>query len=298
MTSEPQAGGAATGSLPTIFPAEPGEREAIVQLLQACDLPTADLTPQAWPLFWVAHGAYGGIVGAVALELYPPDGLLRSLAVAPSYRGQGLAAELVARVLRESAARGLARLFLLTVTAADYFRPLGFADVPRDRVPPAIRGSAQFRTLCPQSAVCLCREKGQVPFWAILDSDRNRIRNRHRGNPVGGWWGGRLTRVSSDYFTAIRAAISHSPLAAASCRASAMMRTMGSVLLGRTSSQRSGQSRRSPSSFRTWASRLWLSSSASQLGTRAGSPDIENRQLSNRSVQTDRDRRDFYPAFY
>jgi amino-acid N-acetyltransferase len=61
---------------------------------------------------------------------------------------------------REAAARqaGVGALYLLTTTAADYFRLRGYSDVARAAVPPAVAGHAQFRSLCPASATCLRKE--------------------------------------------------------------------------------------------------------------------------------------------
>jgi len=96
-----------------------------------------------------------GIVGSVALEVYGADALLRSLAVSRERRNEGLGQRLTASALDLARSRGVERVYLLTETAAPFFRRLGFRDVARADVPEAIRGSLEFATLCPASAETL-----------------------------------------------------------------------------------------------------------------------------------------------
>lgn len=128
---------------------------AIVALLDACDLPTDDLASANRQNFELAVDAAGRIVGVAGFDRTANDALLRSLAVAPDWRGRRLGEQLVSR--REAAARAAAvsRLYLLTTTAADFFRRQGYLDVKRAEVPAAIAAHAQFRSLCPASASCL-----------------------------------------------------------------------------------------------------------------------------------------------
>jgi amino-acid N-acetyltransferase len=46
-------------------------------------------------------------------------------------------------------------VYLLTTTAADYFRRRGYEPVDRDALPPAIRSTEEAARLCPASAACL-----------------------------------------------------------------------------------------------------------------------------------------------
>ncbi len=106
------------------------------------------------PLFWVAVDR-SRIIGCVGLEPYLPVVLLRSLAVAPDYRGRGLGKNLVRQALAASRDLGALRVVLLTTTAEDYFHRFGFRPVPRDAADPAVWQSAEFRHLCPASAVVM-----------------------------------------------------------------------------------------------------------------------------------------------
>jgi len=97
------------------------------------------------------------LAGSVGFEPYGADGLLRSLAVHPDYRGRGLGATVTRHALREARRRRLRRLFLLTETAADYFPRFGFRVIPREQAPAAVRASVEFTSACPVSAVCMER---------------------------------------------------------------------------------------------------------------------------------------------
>jgi len=142
-------------SAPGIRPAVPGDRAAIRALLDQASLPVDDLD-DAPVRFWVAeHGSR--LTGAVGFEPYGAAALLRSLVVAPEARGQGLGSALVTTLEREARAAGIGQLVLLTQTARPLFEHLGYAVSPRETVPAAVRASAEFRHLCPASAVCMTR---------------------------------------------------------------------------------------------------------------------------------------------
>jgi N-acetylglutamate synthase-like GNAT family acetyltransferase len=96
-----------------------------------------------------------GLAGAGGLEVRGDAGLLRSLVVAEGLRGTGLGRALVEAVEAVARRRGLQELVLLTETAHEFFARLGYAAILRDEAPAAIRGSAEFRSLCPQSARCM-----------------------------------------------------------------------------------------------------------------------------------------------
>jgi len=136
-------------------PATAADLADIAAFLNDCGLPAQDLTPTILAGFELAVAVDGRLVGQIGLETFGDIGLLRSLAVVPEWRKHGLGAQLVAR--REAAARaaGLSAVYLLTSSAAEFFRHRGYAEVPRETVPAAITAHAQFRSLCPSSARCL-----------------------------------------------------------------------------------------------------------------------------------------------
>ena len=96
-------------------------------------------------------------MGCVAVERYGRVGLLRSLAVRDEWRGRGLGQELVHAIEQHALAHNIGQLYLLTETAADFFTELGYTRIAREEADAGVRGSAEFRTLCPNSAVCMTK---------------------------------------------------------------------------------------------------------------------------------------------
>lgn len=138
-----------------VEPAAPADLDAVRSLLAAAGLPTSDLTP-ASPQFLVVHEA-GRIVAAGALERFGSDALLRSVAVAPEQRSQGLGRLMVRELERLASSSGVAQLVLLTMTASDFFAGLGYRIIDRTSAPAAVQRSAEFRSLCPSSATCMAK---------------------------------------------------------------------------------------------------------------------------------------------
>ncbi len=133
--------------------ADARDMEEIRRLLERYGLPTADLD-SSQPFFLVAREGET-LLGAAGLESHGTTGLLRSIVVADSRRGRGLGRELVDAIEKTARKKGLQELVLLTETARDFFAKLGYADIARDRAPAAVRESAEFKSLCPQSASCM-----------------------------------------------------------------------------------------------------------------------------------------------
>lgn len=138
----------------TLRPATDADLAAIERLLTSSSLPTTGVAG-ALCGFLVAE-AEGEIVGVVGMEYRGSYGLLRSTAVAPEWRGRGLARQLVTRIVAEAEARGIRALYLLTTTAETYFPSFGFQTTTRDTVPGEIRDTGEFQGACPASATVMC----------------------------------------------------------------------------------------------------------------------------------------------
>jgi N-acetylglutamate synthase-like GNAT family acetyltransferase len=133
-----------------------GDLPAIVQLLNGASLPTTDL-PEAHEFqTWVLEEG-GSLLGAIGLERFGNEGLLRSLIVAPRRRKCGVGHDLVTRLELDAQAEGIQHLILLTETAESFFRRLGYAVTDRGHVSDEIKQSPEFRSLCPVSAVCMSK---------------------------------------------------------------------------------------------------------------------------------------------
>ena len=141
-----------------ITPATHRDAVAILALLAQSRLPTSDLVSSR-PEFLVAH-AGGKLVGIGAIESLGAAGLLRSVAVIPSRRKSGLGRDIVLRLERQARESGMRELILLTETARPFFEHLGYEVIDRSAAPAAVQASAEFTSLCPQSAVCMRKPLG------------------------------------------------------------------------------------------------------------------------------------------
>jgi amino-acid N-acetyltransferase len=137
-----------------IQPAVAGDVDAIRQLLAQADLPEAGLLDQ-FPAAYAVARRGPEIVGVAGLETYERAGLLRSVAVMPTLRGCGIGRALVAERMLAARASGLEVIYLLTTSASDYFRAVGFGPVSRKEVPADLAASPQLAGGCCTSADCL-----------------------------------------------------------------------------------------------------------------------------------------------
>jgi amino-acid N-acetyltransferase len=135
-----------------------GDETAVNALLTAAALPLEGVH-EALSGFVVAEDA-GEIVGVAGVEACGVTGehaLLRSVAVAPTWRSRGLGRALVTRAIADAEARGAKALYLLTTTADGYFPSFGFTATTREAVPDDVRATAEFQGACPASATVMTR---------------------------------------------------------------------------------------------------------------------------------------------
>lgn len=136
--------------------ASPADEFGIRELLSSCGLPHEDITPEHLHHFWVLK-KQSQIIGVVGLEILRPLALLRSLAIDPNYRNEGLGSQLTQQAEKYGDSLKLQGLYLLTMTAEDFFAKRGYKKVPRETIPNQIQGTAEFRSLCPATAVCMVK---------------------------------------------------------------------------------------------------------------------------------------------
>jgi amino-acid N-acetyltransferase len=136
--------------------AEASEAAAIRALLAAGSLPTADITARSAPWFLLAVEG-DGVIGTVAVEPCGSFGLLRSLAVRPEQRGQGIGRRLVAEAEERAEEARLHGLYLLTTTARHFFAALGYDELEHWELPEAIRDTEEYRALCPKTATAMMK---------------------------------------------------------------------------------------------------------------------------------------------
>ncbi len=140
-----------------VKPAKREDLHRIEALLTESRLPTAGVATIIDD-FHVVRDSKGHVVAAGVIEWHAeegrePDGLIRSVVVDPVFRGQGIGTRLI-DYLTASTDRNL---YLLTESATDFFRGLGFESIDRSSAPPALRASEEFRCLCGESAAFMRR---------------------------------------------------------------------------------------------------------------------------------------------
>jgi amino-acid N-acetyltransferase len=125
--------------------------ESVKRLLSASQLDCSDLTIEHLRHFF-GSGTKEELEGIVGLELFDTVGLLRSLAVVSSRQRSGLGSKLVAHAEEYARNHGVTSLYLLTVTAEDFFIHRGYQRCRREDAPSAIKETKEFSEICPVSS--------------------------------------------------------------------------------------------------------------------------------------------------
>ncbi len=132
------------------------DESLVKQLLAECHLPFEDITPSHLQHFLVARQETR-LTGVIGLELLGTFALLRSLAVSEPFRGQGIASQLTKQAEDYASTHKIESLYLLTTTAENFFVKRGYETMDRDRVPTAVKKTAEFESICPATAVCMVK---------------------------------------------------------------------------------------------------------------------------------------------
>nr|MDO8135527.1 arsenic resistance N-acetyltransferase ArsN2 [Candidatus Njordarchaeum guaymaensis] len=125
----------------------------IERLLKENDLPFQDVLAKIDSLFIVSSNSQNTGIGGV--EVYGEYGLLRSVAIDKPFRGKGYGKALCDKLIQRAKRKGVKELYLLTTTADDFFRRMGFERVVRDSTPLVLQNTSEFRDLCPVSSICM-----------------------------------------------------------------------------------------------------------------------------------------------
>ena len=136
--------------------ANAADEEQIKQILIASGLEHRDISASQLQHYLKAQDPNTSTLsGVVGLELKGNLGLLRSLAVAEAYRRQGLATQLVNKIEAYARSKDIDTLYLLTLTAEGFFSARGYHKTDRKSAPLALQETTEFKSLCPQTAVCM-----------------------------------------------------------------------------------------------------------------------------------------------
>ncbi|HYB49526.1 MAG TPA: arsenic resistance N-acetyltransferase ArsN2 [Burkholderiaceae bacterium] len=104
--------------------------------------------------FWIAASGEK-IVGCAGRETYGEVALLRSVAVLPERRNQGIGKTLIEHVIHDAASERVKTLYLLTASAGRYFEGLGFRAVDKAHAPKQLLVSAEFQGACPPDDILM-----------------------------------------------------------------------------------------------------------------------------------------------
>jgi amino-acid N-acetyltransferase len=126
-------------------------RQQAIALLIEEKLPVDDLPANLENFFVVRLN--NEVIATAGFEVYGNYGLLRSVVVQRSFRGIGIAADLLQHIETVAADKSLQKIYLLTETAPGYFGKRGYRHVTRAEVPADIKSSSEFSHVCPASAM-------------------------------------------------------------------------------------------------------------------------------------------------
>jgi amino-acid N-acetyltransferase len=121
-------------------------------LIKRNGLPIEDISTST-KLFSITKNSE--IIGTIGIEFYNHVALLRSLAVAETYRSKGIGRKLVEHIEKFAKLNDAKELILLTTTASDYFIKKAYQIIERNAVPEEIKKSSEFSSTCPSSAVIM-----------------------------------------------------------------------------------------------------------------------------------------------
>jgi N-acetylglutamate synthase-like GNAT family acetyltransferase len=135
------------------------ERDGLKAAVIKAGLPADDILAPG-PQFWRFTTDDDVPAGFGGIEVHGADALMRSVVTLPPLRGRGVGRAIVKALEAEAVVMKCSAVWLLTTTARDLFEPLGYAVIDRGQVPAAIRATAQYSSLCPDSATVMVKRLG------------------------------------------------------------------------------------------------------------------------------------------
>lgn len=141
----------------TLAPVERGSSKfaAFETALAAAGLPVIDLDADGAQYFAFEHRDDEPLA-FVGMVTFDKEGLLRSLVVPQSQRGQSHGTYAIDAISQFARRQGVRQLWLLTTHAERYFIRQGFRIIHRKDAPATIAASRQFSSTCPDTAVLMC----------------------------------------------------------------------------------------------------------------------------------------------
>lgn len=139
----------------TLQQADETTRPYVETLLDESGLPSGDVRAKLDCLYIGYNGDTR--VGVGGLEKHGSAGLLRSVVVEESARGNGVGTQLCVRLERKARRDGIETLYLLTTTASEFFADIGYRTTERSDAPAAIQQTTEFDDFCPATATCMTK---------------------------------------------------------------------------------------------------------------------------------------------
>ena len=128
----------------------------VSRILEECGLPFSDITQSHLEHFFALDDRTGSF-GVIGLELHGDIALLRSLAILPKHRGSGFGKQLVGHAEQYAKVQGVQTIYLLTISAEQFFSRLGYTTISRSEAPASIKNTAEFSNLCPMSSIFMTK---------------------------------------------------------------------------------------------------------------------------------------------
>lgn len=122
----------------------------IKDLLLKENLPASDIVLDIIHIFLFYENKK--LVGITGLENFKKFGLLRSVVAVDEYKGKGKGKTMCKLTMEKASSMGVKELYLLTETAENFFKSLGFETIDREEAPGFIKSTTEFKNLCPASA--------------------------------------------------------------------------------------------------------------------------------------------------
>ncbi len=132
------------------------EIAVVKNILKEAMLPFEDIDQHTETFLTAKVGSE--IVGAVGLEIWNDNGLLRSLVVKDNFRNYGFGNELYARSIDLAKQNNLKQVVLLTTTAEQFFSKKGFTKVTGINIPSFVKETKEYTIYCPSSSAVMMKQ--------------------------------------------------------------------------------------------------------------------------------------------
>jgi amino-acid N-acetyltransferase len=128
------------------------EFDIALKLLENNQLPTSDIGDNV-ELYTVYD--HQNLIGTIGLEAFKSEGLLRSVCLDFEVQNKGYGSQMLAIFEEKIREKGIQNLYLLTTTAQKFFQKNNYQTISREDVSEAIRQTAEFKGVCPSSAIVM-----------------------------------------------------------------------------------------------------------------------------------------------